>query len=489
VFILNNYLNLEIILLFYFILLSLNYLVFQYPSFLRFRGSFIKGDITPNEVLLALKGKGFPRFSIQITTKGGEAHIIKEGLEVFEKIYQILPAQLAQLITVDLLSENADDIKYLNEVTMSFGFNFHVVPKDYLTPNGTQLKARALQYMIDQRQSIDRKNNYIIHLDAESILTLQCLCAIMYSVGKATDKQVIFQGPIFYPHYWNFTNPISKQMESLRPWNCYECRSSTDRSYPFHLHGSNLVVREDIEKQVGWDFGLLYGYPLVAEDLLFGLRAYLLMGKSAFAWHGGILLEQPGLSVADSIKQRIRWIRGTLQAQALLQTWPEFQDNPKIVRTRIKRKLWFKIVIYAAGFIPASISLVFILYIITTGLINGDFPISFNSLGSLSDPYFLDAEFPRYIIVIPFIGMILWLLSIQIGLYHNLSKTDLGLLQKIKDHILILLITPIATLIETGAVLFTVLSWSLGRKNANWEITPKISMDQIEGEVALPEIQ
>ena len=84
--------------------------------------------------------------------------------------------------------------------------------------------------------------------------------------------------------------------------------------------------------------------------------------------------------------------------------------------------------------------------------------------------------------------MSLWLLSIQIGAYHNLKKTNLGLIQKMKDHLIILLITPFATLLETGAVLFAILSWLFGQKESKWDVTPKISINQIEGKELLPEI-
>jgi hypothetical protein len=35
---------------------------------------------------------------------------------------------------------------------------------------------------------------------------------------------------------------------------------------PLHLHGSNLVVEEEFENQIGWDFGTLDGQPFIAED-------------------------------------------------------------------------------------------------------------------------------------------------------------------------------------------------------------------------------
>ena len=83
---------------------------------------------------------------------------------------------------------------------------------------------------------------------------------------------------------------------------------------PSHLHGSNLVVEEKLSLEFGWDVGNLKGQPYIAEDLVFGLLAYIKYGKKVFGWHGAELLEQPPKTIKDSIRQRIRWVTGIWQA-------------------------------------------------------------------------------------------------------------------------------------------------------------------------------
>src|SRR5207245_5131377 len=75
-----------------------------------------------------------------------------------------------------------------------------------------------------------------------------------------------------------------------------------------HMHGSNLLVRSDIEDSIVWNFG-----TTLAEDEIFGYKIYEKYGSKSLGWHGGILLEQPPLNIKDHFMQRRRWILGRLQ--------------------------------------------------------------------------------------------------------------------------------------------------------------------------------
>ena len=80
---------------------------------------------------------------------------------------------------------------------------------------------------------------------------------------------------------------------------------------------------------------------------------------------------------------------------------------------------------------------------------------------------------PSWMVTLSLVGAALWLISIQIGLYHNIKSANIAKIHKIREHIVILLITPLATLIDTGIAFFTILKWSLGFNKAVWEVTPK----------------
>ena len=57
---------------------------------------------------------------------------------------------------------------------------------------------------------------------------------------------------------------------------------------PLHMHGSNLLVRSDIEDDIGWKFG-----STLAEDQMFGYKVYEKYGRGSMGWHGGIFVEPP----------------------------------------------------------------------------------------------------------------------------------------------------------------------------------------------------
>jgi len=73
----------------------------------------------------------------------------------------------------------------------------------------------------------------------------------------------------------------------------------------FGMHGSYIVVRNDIEKSIGFDFG---PNGSITEDSFWALVA-MESGRRC-RWVDGYLEEQSTQSVADFIKQRRRWFQG-----------------------------------------------------------------------------------------------------------------------------------------------------------------------------------
>lgn len=113
-------------------------------------------------------------------------------------------------------------------------------------------------------------------------------------------------------------------MESNRPFGCHECYSVMTSPPPMHLHGSNLVVRQDLENQIGWDIGNLDGSALIAEGLVFDLAAYLKFGKDVFGWHHTQMIKQPPFTLKAAYKQRERWVFGAMQALAHIRQQPDW---------------------------------------------------------------------------------------------------------------------------------------------------------------------
>jgi len=73
----------------------------------------------------------------------------------------------------------------------------------------------------------------------------------------------------------------------------------------FGMHGSFILVRSDVSKRVGFDFG---AEGSITEDAWWAL-AQLEDGVS-FAWVDGYVVEQAPQTVGDFVRQRRRWFSG-----------------------------------------------------------------------------------------------------------------------------------------------------------------------------------
>ncbi len=197
-------------------------------------------------------------------------------------------------------------INVVSEVDETFdGAVTLTVPKNYSTVNKAKYKARALHYAVEQREKNGESTAdvWIYHLDDESMITKQGLLSILDHMDN--NREPIAEGLITYPNKISFGSKLVKYLDAVRPTFCYTCCAMLkSKGKPDWLHGSNLLLRADIEKSVGWDFP-----NTCAEDSLFGYVAYKKYG-GIFGWHGGVLEEQSPFTFSDFIKQRQRWIKG-----------------------------------------------------------------------------------------------------------------------------------------------------------------------------------
>ncbi len=461
----------------FFGIISLSYILYLYPMYFRGIKQYSIEHSENKLVKLLSKIKFKPIFIIQITTRGDECDTIHNGLSKIDSYYNSLSTEIKEILQFEILTEVNSDREFFQKKKISFPIKTIIVPKNYYTKNNAKLKARALQYMINKRNKEMKKleNCYIIHFDAESTITSKNLITLIYMTLIQPNK-LILQGPITYPVNYFKSSIFSRQMEALRPWNCYECLANTRSSYPYHLHGSNLVIRADIEYKIGWDYKDIDGYPIVAEDLFFGIKATFILGKDVFGWHGAELYEQPALTLLASLSQRIRWIRGSLQALYSVPDWDSYQKisskDKRVFQSRVKGKMY----LYAMGFLPATITVGILLYTILFSILSG---LNSNDLLQIVSTYQVNIDkyqanmVPDWLMNLTMLGAILWLLTIQIGLYHNIKSIEMNRSKRILEHLKIFLITPIVTIFDTGIVFYTLIRWSLGNRKATWIITPK----------------
>jgi len=283
------------------------------------------------------------------------------------------------------------------------------VPDSYNPPNGCKYKARSLQYALEQRKKRGEINSriWIFLLDEESFITEQTLSSLVKYIEQPTPKPVA-EGPIIYPNKF-FKNIITSFGECMRPYICYDCvYQMTSGKGPLHMHGSNLLVRSDIEALVGWDHYLVDA----SEDQRFGWEAHRLLGD-IFGWHGGLIEEQPPFRIKDYIRQRRRWFVGNVHNMIYSK-----------VRLRKKIHISFRWSTWSFGFLAGLVS--FFALVIPQAI-------------------------PDILRLPLLLNTFVWAVGYQIGLRHNLEPIKLSKLKKVLLHFAMLILTPLIGLIETYA--------------------------------------
>ncbi len=181
-----------------------------------------------------------------------------------------------------------------------------VVPYEYQTKNKSLYKARALHYAAEN--SPLPNDAWIIHLDEETQPTpsgIKGVCQMIHE-EEAAGTWRIGQGAILYHRTWN-KHPVLTLADNVRTGDDFA------RFYLQHklgitifgLHGSYIVVRNDVEKSIGFDFGPVGS---ITEDAFWALIA--MERGYRCRWVDGYLEEQSTQSVTDFVRQRRRWYQG-----------------------------------------------------------------------------------------------------------------------------------------------------------------------------------
>jgi beta-1,4-mannosyltransferase len=181
-----------------------------------------------------------------------------------------------------------------------------IVPANYATPNGSVAKARALNYALWHSPLSD--DTWLVHMDEESWPTTSSITGIAAAIREeeASGKLRVGQGTITYHRAW-------EQHPFFTLADCIRTGSDKGRLYlsmklgiPFFgLHGSFIVVRNDVEKSEGFDLGPIGS---LTEDAWWGAVAS--SHGIRCRWVEGHVEEQCTHQVSDFVKQRRRWFNG-----------------------------------------------------------------------------------------------------------------------------------------------------------------------------------
>src|SRR5215831_8176343 len=324
-------------------------------------------------------------------------------------------------------------------------------------------KGRALQYAVEHRRKTkqNQSEQWVFHMDDESYVTPQTVLSLLKAIRE--NKGLAFEGPIFYPLKFESANILTALAESIRPFTCYDCVSQMKnqqyvKTSPLHMHGSNLLVRSDVENSIGWNFG-----PTLAEDQMFGYQVYHKYGPTSIGWHGGILLEQPPLNMKDHFMQRRRWVLGSLQ---------NIDKFPAVHKFKLFYKLLTYFMGFASGFVSTMLS--FHIYlplvlVMSYTLLNyrvGDDSIAvvgnlLRTLYSESTAHFFGnmGPFQFGIGSILLFSSVVWLLSYQVGLFLNLRYSKIAWSKRVVLHFQTLVLCPILGLVETFPAFWTLIEY------------------------------
>ena len=193
---------------------------------------------------------------------------------------------------------------------------YYTVPNDYQTARQARFKARALQYLLEQRTARlagreDAENIWVLHLDEESIVTIECLQGIADHLSRYDLRQTpgaIGQGEILYNSGRYGQYPLIEAIDAIRTGDDLGLRRLQFQSWHrpvFGMHGSFILTPARIERELTWDVG---GYGSITEDAYFALVA--MERGIRFDWVHGFIREQSPFSLADYIQQRRRWFCG-----------------------------------------------------------------------------------------------------------------------------------------------------------------------------------
>uniref|UniRef100_A0A7E4VL76 Beta-1,4-mannosyltransferase bre-3 n=1 Tax=Panagrellus redivivus TaxID=6233 RepID=A0A7E4VL76_PANRE len=217
-----------------------------------------------------------------------------------------------------------------------------VVPKEYETSTSAMFKARALQYCLEDKVNILQDDDWVVHLDEETLLSVNAVCGIL---NFCVDGQHDFgQGVITYANgeIVNWITTLSDSFRVADDMGKLRFQFSYFHKPLFGWKGSYVVTRAGAERAVSFDHGPAGS---IAEDCYFSMIAY--KQGYTFDFIEGEMHEKSPFTFWDFLQQRKRWLQGiylTVHAKQI----------------PIKNKLFLGLSLYAWATMPLTSLQVFL---------------------------------------------------------------------------------------------------------------------------------
>ncbi len=371
----------------------------------------------------------------QIVTRGFEIDAVERGVRsVMFWAPRYLKSFEVWIVTEEDIPESSRaKLRQLEEV---YGEKIRVlfVPKNFETSRGTKYKARALCYALEVRKRLGYVDDrtWVYLMDEESVVGEDTVVSIVEFIERSyRDGKMAAQGMVVYSNFWG-KNILTSLFDSVRPLQDLTLmRFQYERGRPiFAVHGSHMLIRSDLEAEIGWDFG-----PVMAEDLIFGLVSSSRVGR-VWGWLRGKLYEQSPFTLTDFIKQRRRWVWGIIDVL-------KHEDVSRKDKTLVGLNylLWL-------GGLPAAI----------VSVLNLVVPTPLPSLA-----------------MIPFLGLLMavWLYIYWEGCKINLWHLSIDRRIKKMLQFAALIFAPLAGIIESVAVWYGIVTYPFMRRKLGFELVKK----------------
>lgn len=228
------------------------------------------------------------------------------GLDDIQIRVLTVAAEETVQLTVNTFPEEISDAIVIAEEDISIaGADVYVVPDEF--DCAAQRKGRAIEWA---RQNIPCEKKYVLYLDEDSLLS-------GFSGLPAADIVQLSEHPL------RTHSRLSYVCEIFRIGFQFEQRAFHRMEYPPYAWGGAVAIRHNLEDQITWNV------PSITEDTTFIWRA---------AAHTEInyrlarikTRNQAPPTLRSLIKQRRRWVSGTIQDRNLLP--PKYQP---IILSRI----------------------------------------------------------------------------------------------------------------------------------------------------------
>jgi cellulose synthase/poly-beta-1,6-N-acetylglucosamine synthase-like glycosyltransferase len=359
--------------------------------------------------------KGDYKVIFQITTRGFNVDALKRSIE---SVKYWAPKYLKEYEIWVVTEPDADP-----EIDNIKGVKIIKVPYEFSTKNGSKYKTRALEYAKELRKDYDHEKTWIYFMDEESVVGEDTILGIIDFIEN--KRGVIGQGLIIYPNFFG-KNIFTSLADSIRPSadvsiHVFQIKTG----FVSWMHGSHVLIRSDVEQQIGWDFGKTWG-----EDSLFGLKAQELGYR--IEWLKGRLYEQSPFTIKDFLKQRRRWALHS------------FDILKRKLPLKFKLYYFYSLLIWASGLISLTAAI----------------------LATLSDTILY---FNNYIILAVMPVTVTWIGSYLVGFYLNTQPLDIPIHYKILFAVTSIIIGSILDGIAIWYAIFTMLI----NRNIAYEVIKK----------------